>query len=257
MKHTFIFLLLFITFGPLDGFAQTRRPRSQQSAPAPFDSVAWRRDNYVINRDSAYANPRIGLQKLINGNRRFIEGKTIRPRQNRQTLAEVNAGQKPFAIIVGCSDSRVPNEIIFDQGLGDLFILRTAGQVMAQASYGSIEFGVEALKTKLIVVLGHRSCGAVDAAMKRPENPPGHIVTLINSIKPAVNKVRAMGTLNLDACIRQNVLEQVNELRELDPVLSKKAAKGEILIVGGVYDLQTGKVDFLPETMPNALAKTE
>lgn len=186
----------------------------------------------------------------MGGNRRFVEDKSIRPRQDRSTLIGTEKKQKPFAVIVGCSDSRVPNEIIFDQGVGDLFIVRTAGQVMAEASYGSIEFATVALGSKLIVVLGHQSCGAVEAAIKRPE-VPGHIVTLVNSIKPAAQKAKAMGSNLLENAIRQNVLDQVNELRDLDPVLSKKYQKGEILIVGAVYKLGTGKVEFLPETLTN------
>lgn len=215
-----------------------------------IDSAKWRAEHYVVDRDSAYADPRVALRKLMGGNRRFVEDKSIKPRQSRATLLSTEKGQKPFAVIVGCSDSRVPNEIIFDQGVGDLFIVRTAGQVMAAASYGSIEFATVALGAKLIVVLGHQSCGAVDAAIKRPE-VPGHIVTLVNSIKPAAQKAKAMGSNLLDNAIDQNVIDQVNELRDLDPVLSKKYQKGEILIVGAVYKLGTGKVEFLPETLRN------
>ena len=184
----------------------------------------------------------------MGGNRRFVEDKSIKPRQDRKALTDTEKGQKPFAVIVSCSDSRVPNEIIFDQGVGDLFIIRTAGQVMAEASYGSIEFATAVLGSKLIVVMGHQSCGAVDAAIKRPE-VPGHIVTLVNSIKPAAQKAKAMGGNMLENAIRQNVIEQVNDLRDLDPVLSKKYQKGEILIVGAVYNLGSGKVEFVPETL--------
>lgn len=235
---------------PADAQSKRRTGSSVQAAPAAIDSVQWRKDHYVVDRDSAYADPRIALRKLMGGNRRFVEDKSIKPRQSRRDLTSTEKGQKPFAVIVGCSDSRVPNEIIFDQGVGDLFIIRTAGQAMAAASYGSIEFATVALGSKLIVVLGHQSCGAVDAAIKRPE-VPGHIVTLVNSIKPAAQKARAMGGNMLENAIRANVIEQVNELRDLDPVLSKKYSKGEILIVGAVYNLGTGKVEFLPETLKN------
>ena len=233
---------------PADAQSKRRAKSASQTAPAAIDSVQWRKDHYVVNRDSAYADPRIALRKLMGGNRRFVENKSIKPRQSRQDLTSTEKGQKPFAVIVGCSDSRVPNEIIFDQGVGDLFISRTAGQVMAEASYGSIEFATVALGSKLIVVLGHQSCGAVDAAIKRPD-VPGHIVTLVNRIKPAAQKAKAMGGNMLENAIRANVIEQVNELRDLDPVLSKKYQKGEILIVGAVYNLGSGKVEFLPETL--------
>lgn len=236
--------------------AQRRRtttaPATVSPAAAPVtDSAAWRAAHYVINRDSAYADPRIGLRKLMGGNRRFVENKSIRPRQDMNTIKATENGQAPFAIIVGCSDSRVPNELIFDQGLGDLFIIRTAGQVAAAASYGSMEFAVLKLKTKLVVVLGHTECGAVAAAVDRPENPPGHIVTLINEIKPAVAKSAYHAGDRVFNAVRQNVLEQVNNLRDLEPVLAKKYRDGEILIVGALYDIHTGKVEFLQETLEN------
>ena len=226
-----------------EGAAQNQKLEKMLGVPAKI---------YDANRDSAYLDPYYGIKKLMIGNRRFVESKSLRPRQTAEDLKNTEKGQKPFAIIVGCSDSRVPNEIIFDQGVGDLFITRTAGQVMAQASYGTIEFAVEALGTKLIVVLGHESCGAVDAAMKLPANPPGHIVTLINAIKPAAlraKQVNLPANEALNYAIRENVIEQVNLLRDLEPVLSRRVASGEVLIVGAVYDLQTGYVSFIEETI--------
>ena len=184
------------------------------------------------------------MHQLKIGNQRFVEGKSIKPRQNFERLKEVTAGQNPFATIVGCSDSRVPNEIIFDQGLGDLFIVRTAGQVSTYASWGSIEFAEEVLGTKLIVVLGHTQCGAVNAAVNLPE-VPGHIVTLINAIKPAVEKARSTSHTNLlDGAIRENIIMQVNQLKGLEPVLAKRMREGSIKIIGALYDLKTGKVEF-------------
>jgi carbonic anhydrase len=244
-------LLILLT---TETFAQQKKRaggKNKKEAATVIDSAKWKLEYYIEDRDSAYSNPVIGLRKLMGGNRRFVEGKSIRPRQDSAALHGTESGQKPFAIIVGCSDSRVPNEIIFDQGVGDLFIVRTAGQVMAQASYGSIEFATLALGSKLIVVLGHQKCGAVDAAVKRPENPPGHIVTLINAIKPAAEKSKNMPGDRLENAIRQNVIEQVKELRDLEPVLAKKYQNGEILIIGAVYDLYSGKVEFLPETLTN------
>lgn len=135
--------------------------------------------------------------------------------------------------------------------MGDLFIIRTAGQVSAAASYGSMEFAVLKLNTKLIVVLGHTECGAVDAAVKRPENVPGHIVTLINEIKGAVAKSSHIAGNATNNAVRQNVIDQVADLRDLDPILHKKYIDGEILIVGAVYDIHTGKVEFLEETLLN------
>lgn len=223
--------------------------KSIEEKKSLLEDPQWRLDNYIINRDSAFANPYFALQKLKWGNQRFIEGRSIHPRQDAEIINELSKGQSPFATVVGCSDSRVSAEILFDQGFGDLFVTRTAGQVMAQASYGTIEYASAVLETKLILVLGHTYCGAVDAAVKLPENPPGHIVTLINRIKPATKRYFGVSDNLLSYAVRQNVINQVNELRELEPLLSRMYYKGEILIVGAVYDLETGKVEFLEETM--------
>jgi carbonic anhydrase len=197
---------------------------------------------------TAYSQVKItpdeALLRLKEGNQRFINGKSTKPRQDFNRIKEVAAAQYPFATIIGCSDSRVPNEIILDQGLGDLFIVRTAGQVSSYASWGSIEFAEEVLGTKLIVVLGHTQCGAVNAAVNLPE-VPGHIITLINAIKPAVEKAKKSEPKNLlDAAIRENVAMQVEQLKGLEPVLAKRVREGSIKIIGALYDLSTGKVEF-------------
>lgn len=209
----------------------------------------WRQDNYIVQRDSAYANPYYALQKLRGGNKRFEQGRSIHPRQDPALIKSLSDGQTPFATIVGCSDSRVSSEILFDQGFGDLFVARTAGQVMAQATYATLEYAFLNLGTKFIVVLGHSSCGAVEAAIKNPESPPGHIVTLINAIKPAALAVKNEQGNQLDNAVRENVINQVKELRLLESVLSRAYERGDLLIVGAVYSLDTGKVQFLEETM--------
>ena len=229
---------------------------SRAQSPEVAALLGLEEGRYFADRDSANLDPYYALKKLIYGNRRFAEDKAIRPRQTESDLKNVELGQEPFAVIIGCADSRVPNEIIFDQGVGDLFITRTAGQVMAEASYGTIEYATEVLGTRLVVVLGHQSCGAVTAAMKRPEHPPGHVVTLINAIKPAALRAEAMTAGDehdeddrLDAAIRENVIEQVNLLRGLEPVLSRGFERGNLLIVGAVYELETGRVNFVEETI--------
>lgn len=244
-------LLLAFVVGINSAFAQSKKNTSKSNKNTVIDSVEWRASHYIVDRDSAYADPRVALRKLMGGNRRFIEGKSIKPRQDVNIIKKLENGQAPFATIVGCSDSRVPNELIFDQGFGDLFIIRTAGQVSAAASYGSMEFATLKLKTKLIVVLGHTECGAVAAAVERPENVPGHIVTLINEIKPAAQKSSYLLGNPVNNAVRQNVIDQVNQLRDLEPILHKKFIDGEILIVGAVYDIHTGKVEFLEETLTN------
>jgi carbonic anhydrase len=207
---------------------------------------------FVCTTVFAQVAPDEALKRLQDGNKRFTEGKSNHPRQDISRIKEVAKGQKPFAIIVGCSDSRVPNEIIFDQGLGDLFIVRTAGQVSAAASFGSIEFAEEVLGAKLIVVLGHTKCGAVAAACNYEKEVPGNIIALVNAIKPAALRVKAMNLpadQTVEATVRENVIEEVNQLRNLEPLLAKRIRENSIKIVGGVYDLETGKVNFVPETL--------
>jgi carbonic anhydrase len=190
------------------------------------------------------------LNLLKEGNKRFVEGKSIKPHQSKDRIKELATGQKPFAVIVGCSDSRVPSEIIFDQGLGDLFIIRTAGQVSSFASWGSIEFANAILGAKLIVVVGHTKCGAVAAACKIPE-VPGQIVTLINAIKPAAQLAKKHEGDLVENAVKINVAMQVQQLQNLEPVLTKAVQSGDTKIVGAVYDLSSGKVEFLDSDFLN------
>ncbi len=198
----------------------------------------------ALTNEELQAHPEAALRVLLEGNRRFAAGETLHPRQDIARIRETAKGQKPFAIIVGCSDSRVPNEIIFDQGLGDLFIVRTAGQVSTYSSWGSIEFAEEVLGAKLIFVLGHTKCGAVEAAVRVPE-VPGHIVTLINDIKPAAQRVKGQPGDEVQNAIRENVRMQVEKLRSLEPVLAKRVREGKLKIVGGVYDIETGLISMV------------
>lgn len=191
--------------------------------------------------EALQADPDAALRALLEGNQRFIEGRPLRPRQDPESVKAAEAGQKPFAIIVGCSDSRVPNEIVFDQGVGDLFIVRTAGQVSTYASWGSIEFAHAVLGANLIVVLGHTQCGAVAAAVKLPETP-GHIVTLVNEIKPAAERAAALPGDHVENAVLENVRMQAKKLASLEPILAKSVRAGKLKIVGAVYELGTGKV---------------
>ncbi len=199
-----------------------------------------------INAQAKSVSADEALNRLKAGNERFVTGKAIRPNQTVETRKELAKGQNPFAIINGCSDSRVPNEIIFDQGLGDLFIVRTAGQVSSYASWGSMEFAHKVLGANLLVVLGHTKCGAVAAACKVPE-VPGHIVTLINAIKPAAELASKMPGDQIETAVKVNVALQVKQLSNLEPVLAKEVRSGKLKIVGGVYDLETGKVEWLTD----------
>jgi carbonic anhydrase len=167
--------------------------------------------------------------------------------QAAKRRAELAKSQHPFAIIVSCSDSRVPPEIVFDQGLGDLFICRVAGNVINAESLGSIEYAVDHLAVRLILVLGHQSCGAVKAAKETiaaKGKAPGHIQSLVTAIKPAVES-----TINgdLDATINANVKHVVDALRASTPILKAKVDSGDVKVIGGYYSLDTGAVTFLDE----------
>jgi carbonic anhydrase len=256
MKYLFIFLALS-SITAQQACTQTRSAtRARPATAATIDSARWKIDNYIVNRDSAYSNPYYAMQKLQGGNKRFEQARSIHPRQDPALIKRLSDGQTPFATIVGCSDSRVSAEILFDQGFGDLFVGRTAGQVMAEATYATIEYSYLALGTKLVVVLGHSSCGAVSAAIKPNENPPGHVVTLINAIKPAALQSRQMPGDTLENAVRQNVINQVKVLRQLESVLSRAYERGDLLIIGAVYNLASGKVEFLNETLQD-LPKTQ
>lgn len=185
-----------------------------------------------------------GLQKLIEGNKRFAESKTEHINQSAARRTELAKGQKPFAVVVTCSDSRVPPEIIFDQGLGDLFVIRTAGNIVDDIGLGSIEYAVEHLGVKLCVVLGHEKCGAVDAAVKggRAE---GHIQNLIDAIRPVVEKEKKNKGDLLDNSIKANVLRIVDQLNSSEPILKEFVHDQKLTVIGARYDLDDGIVMLL------------
>ena len=165
--------------------------------------------------------------------------------QAAKRRAELIKSQHPFAIILSCSDSRVPPETVFDEGLGDLFIVRVAGNVLNDEGLGSIEYGVDVLGARLIVVLGHQSCGAVDAAMKTiaaKGKAPGHIQSLVTAIKPVVT---ATPKGDLDTMIKANVKHVVDRLRSSTPILKARVDSGDVQVIGGYYTLDTGAVTFL------------
>ncbi len=186
------------------------------------------------------------LERLKDGNRRYAEGKPNQPRRGKDQRTLVAKAQLPFAIIVGCADSRVPPEIVFDQGLGDLFVVRVAGNVVDEPTLGSIEYAVEHLGSRLIVVLGHERCGAVDAACKGG-NPGAHVGSLVEAIRPAVEVARRKKGDNLLAdAVKSNVQRVVDQLKGSWPVLGPEVREDHLSVVGGVYDLETGLVEFLP-----------
>ena len=199
----------------------------------------------VAAQESSPASGESALQKLLDGNKRYVEAKLSHPDQTAERRAEVAKGQHPFAVIVSCSDSRVPPEIIFDQGLGDLFVIRLAGNILDDAALGSLEYAVEHLGVRHIMVLGHERCGAVDATLKGGE-APGHIGSLVNAIRPAVEKAKNQPGDVLDNAVRTNVTMVVQQLKSSGPILEDLFKKGALTIDGARYDLEDGVVSILP-----------
>ncbi|MBW4613744.1 MAG: carbonic anhydrase [Desmonostoc vinosum HA7617-LM4] len=187
--------------------------------------------------------PEQALKELLNGNQRFISRKRKNPNQSYTRLQEVAKGQSPFASILGCADSRVPSEIIFDQGLGDLFVCRIAGNIATPEEIGSLEFGSLVLGSKVIMLLGHERCGAVEATIKGAE-VPGQIGSLIEAIKPGVEQSKDQPGDKLENAIKANILVQIENLKK-SPVLSELIKTNKLKIIGGYYDLDTGKVSIV------------
>jgi carbonic anhydrase len=213
--------------------------------------------------------PAEAISRLKEGNGRFASGNPQHPHESSEertqmaTKSHENLGmsaadaakqreelanaQRPFAVIVGCADSRVPPEIVFDQGLGDLFVLRVAGNVIDDHSLGSVEYAVDHLGVRLMVVLGHQRCGAVKAAKETiaaKGKAPAHIQSLVTAIRPAVE---ATASGDLEATVKANVKDVVQALRSSTPVLKAKVDSGDVRVAGAYYSLDTGTVTFLDE----------
>lgn len=183
------------------------------------------------------------LKQLAEGNKRYVESHFTHDVGCAEKRAEVAQGQHPFAVVLGCSDSRVPPEDIFDQGLGALFVVRTAGHVVDDVALGSIEYAAEHLGSPVIVVLGHERCGAVKATVDGGE-APGHIGSLVKAIEPAVAAVRGKEGDLVDNAVRANVARVADQLKASKPILAELIEKGKIRVVGARYDLDTGEVEF-------------
>jgi carbonic anhydrase len=195
--------------------------------------------------DQPSVAPSEAISKLKEGNGRYTSGNMQHPSQTAERRTELAKSQHPFAIILSCSDSRVPPEIVFDEGLGDLFIVRVAGNVLNDEGLGSIEYGVDILGARLIVVLGHQKCGAVDAAMKTiaaKGKAAGHIQSLVTAIKPVVE---ATPKGDLETTTKANVKHVVDALRSSTPILKARVDSGDVQVIGGYYTLDSGAVTFL------------
>jgi carbonic anhydrase len=194
------------------------------------------------------------LARLRDGNHRFASDlRSLESLLSHTRRAQLAGGQHPFAIILGCSDSRVPAEIVFDQGLGDLFVIRVAGNVVAASQVGSVEFAAAQFGTRLVVVLGHSQCGAITATLEdlqRPtENQSLNIKSIVDRVRPAVaglmeTELRHNPQALLQAAVRANVRASANQLRHGSAILEQLIENDRLLIVGAEYSLETGVVDF-------------
>jgi carbonic anhydrase len=198
--------------------------------------------------DSGAAKPKVtpeaALELLVAGNRRFAAGRPMFPDQSPARRRELAQGQKPFAIVLTCADSRVAPELYFDQGLGNLFVLRNAGNLLNDHTIGSIEYAVEHLKVGLIVIVGHEKCGAVAAAVAGG-HAPGHIGSIVASIQPAVQASADEGGDKVENAVRANARLVAAALEASDPILNEAVKAGRLKIVPARYDLETGKVELL------------
>ena len=220
---------LFVSMPSLHS-ADAPAPAAVAPAPAPTEHKA--------------VPPDMALFQLMGGNARFVAGKTTHPHQDEARRKELAGGQYPLAIVLTCADSRVSPEVIFDQGLGDIFVLRNAGNVVDDHILGSIEYAVEHLHARLIVVLGHESCGAVKATVDGGE-APGHIGSIVEWIKPGLQNAATQPGDKLDNAVRANVIHSVNKIKLAGSTLTKAIQSGEVKVVPGRYDLDTGKVEVL------------
>lgn len=186
------------------------------------------------------------LLRLKQGNERFVEGRLngSTPEAITQSRKRVAQSQKPFAIIVGCSDSRVGPEVIFDQKIGDIFVIRTAGEVVDPVGLGSIEYAVAHLGSPLIMVLGHKRCGAVAAAVSGAKEP-GHIATVLKAIQPAVRQSKDKSGDPVDNAVNAQALNVAAQLQASGPILKEAIRSGKLKIVAARYDLDSGKVSML------------
>jgi len=193
--------------------------------------------------------PKEALDRLVHGNALFVSGKTKHPRQDASTRKKLTGGQQPFAAILSCSDSRVPPELVFDQGIGDLFVVRVAGNIGGEDDLGSIEYSVEHLHTSLVVVMGHEKCGAVTAALA-PDSVRQHeafgIQQMLAHVFPSLVQIdRSLPPAEqVHQGVEANVRASVDHLRNT-PELKEKIANGTLSVVGAVYELETGKVRLL------------
>lgn len=207
------------------------------------NELLWQVKPVQAAESSPSLTPDAALQKLIEGNQRFVQHQAQYPDQTAERLQEVAQAQHPFATILTCADSRVPVELVFDQGVGDIFDVRIAGNIATPEARGSIEYAATLLGTPLLMVLGHERCGAVTAAVQN-EKLLGDISTFVKAIKPAVERVKDQPGDAVENAVIANVQYQIEQLQR-SQLLTERLNSGQLKIVGGRYDLDTGRVTLI------------
>ncbi|GAA3065400.1 MULTISPECIES: carbonic anhydrase [Actinomycetes] len=190
-------------------------------------------------------------ERLQAGNARFVSGEVAHPNQNAARRSSLTDGQHPMAVIFGCSDSRLAAEIIFDVGLGDVFVVRTAGQVIDDAVLGSLEYSVDVLEVPLIVVLGHDSCGAVTAAMESAASattPTGFVRSLVERITPSVLAAQRQGLTTVNETVEEHVKQTVSRITEHSRAIYEAVQDGRTAVIGVTYRLAEGRADLVSTT---------
>lgn len=234
------------------GHAAPAKPKKAAAKAPAAHAAAEAHDDTAPAAHHAPAGPGItpdeALARLLEGNRRYVSNKAFCPNESATARTRLATGQAPFAIILGCSDSRVPPEVVFDFGLGDLFVIRVAGNIVEDAGVGSIEYAIEHLGTPLVVVLGHERCGAVKATIETLEagaEAPGRIGELVRKLKPAVEASAKTPGDKVANAVKENVRRMVSELAGLEPFLKEKVEAGKVKVVGAHYDLDSGVVELV------------
>jgi carbonic anhydrase len=235
MRSAKSILLIVAAIGMANwGLLQADRPSASADAPHAAS-------------DGATVAPAEAMHLLTDGNERFVHQKMTSAHQDASRREALAKGQQPFAIVLGCADSRVPPEIVFDQGLGDLFVIRVAGEVAPPEVLGSIDYAVEHLGCRAIIVLGHERCGAVEAALAVPAGttPEGNLGELLKDIVPGIEKIDRKAPDALDEAVKANAKAVAETIVSKSKIVSELTKKGELVVTPACYDLDTGKVDFM------------
>ncbi len=227
---------------PVPAVAPPAAPATAPTAP-PAAAPASEVKDVSLTADQA-------LQRLIAGNARYVAGSATHPDQTPQRRAELAKGQAPFAIVLTCSDSRVAPELFLDQGLGDLFVIRNAGNILDDHVIGSMEYAVEHLHVPLVLVVGHEKCGAVSAAVAGGE-APGHIRSVVEALEPAVEQVKNLPGDKVDNAVRANAQRGAEILTHVEPFLKEAISHAKLVVVAARYDLATGRLEILKEATPS------